>query len=67
MKISFTTKPIGLGTAIKTVINGLATPLPARVRRRLRNCPGCANRAAHLDAAMPNINPLATKPVASIE
>lgn len=68
MKISFTTpprlrQPLGLGTAIKTAIHaGVAiAPLPAKTKQQIRQCAGCGRRAAKLDRAAPNINPLATK------
>ena len=55
------TRPAGLGTVIKTVIHaGVdAAPISADTKRRIKACPACARRAAALDSAVPNINPLA--------
>lgn len=64
MKISFTTKlrrRVPLGQAAKAVIGAAVAPLPEGVKRRIRSCGGCAQRAARLDKVVPNLNPFAAK------
>jgi len=42
---------VRLGTAIQTVIHAAvdAAPIPARVKKRIKNCPGCGRRVRALD------------------
>lgn len=51
MNAVYTMQRVGLGTQMQRVIHRAldATPMPARLRRRIKNCPGCGRRRAWLD------------------
>lgn len=52
-----TSKTLGAGGLAKTVIHmGLdVIPMPEKMREAIKNCGGCAQRAAAMDRAIPDI------------